>query len=105
MFTTLNLTSGFWQIPLSADSRSVTAFSTPTGHYEWFRCPMGLRNSPLTCQCLVNTLFQDLIGKGLFVYFDDLILVSKNLDTHFKKLSLVLQKFTDADLKLNFTKF
>ncbi len=50
VFTTLDLKSGFWQIPLSADSRSVTAFSTPTGHYEWLRCPMGLRNSPLTYQ-------------------------------------------------------
>ena len=104
VFTTLDLKSGFWQIPLSPDSSPVTAFSTPTGHYEWLRCPMGLRNSPLTCQRLVNSLFQGLIGKGLFVYMDDLILVSQDLDNHFEKLSLVLQKFTEAGLKLNLPK-
>ena len=104
VFTTLDLKSGFWQIPLSDASRSVTAFSTPSGHYEWLRCPMGLRNSPLTCQRLVNSLFHGLIGKGIFVYLDDLIIVSQDLDTHFQKLSLVLQKFTDAGLKLNLTK-
>ena len=104
VFTTLDLKSGFWQIPLSQESRPITAFSTPKGHFEWLRCPMGLRNSPLTCQRLVNSLFQGLIGDGLFVYLDDLILVSKDVDSHFNKLSLVLQKFIEAGLKLNITK-
>ena len=104
VFTTLDLKNGFWQIPLSPSSRPITAFSTPKGHFEWLRCPMGLKNSPLACQRLVNSLFQGLIGDGLFVYLDDLILVSKDLDTHFQKLSLVLQKFTEAGLKLNITK-
>ena len=104
VFTTLDLKSGFWQIPLEKNSRHITAFSTPTGHYEWLRCPMGLRNSPLTCQRLVNTLFQGLIGDGLFVYLDDLILASQDMDTHLEKLSLVLQKFADAGLKLNLVK-
>lgn len=104
VFTTLDLKSGFWQIPLSTDSRPITAFSTPTGHYEWARTPMGLRNSPLTAQRLVNSLFQGLIGKGLFVYIDDLILVSQDLDSHFQKLSLVLKKFAESGLKLNLPK-
>lgn len=104
IFTNLDLKSGFWQIPLSLSSRPITAFSTPKGNFEQLRCPTGLRNSPLTCQRLVNSLFQGLIGDGLFVYLDDLILVSKDLDSHFHKLSLVLQKFTEAGLKLNITK-
>ena len=104
VFSTLDLKSGFWQIPLDENSRHITAFSTPTGHYEWLRCPMGLRNSPLTCQRLINSIFQGLIGDGLFVYLDDLILVSQDLDSHFAKLSLVLQKFADAGLKLNLPK-
>ena len=41
---------------------------------------------------------------GFFVYLDDLILVSKDVDSHFHKLSQVLQKFTEAGLKLNITK-
>ncbi len=32
---------GFWQIPLDAKSREITAFSTPSGHYEWLRLSMG----------------------------------------------------------------
>ncbi len=65
---------------------------------------MGLRNAPLTFQRMVNTLFSGVIGKGLFLYLDDLIVVSKNLDSHLQQLSLVLQKLTQAGLKAKLTK-
>ncbi len=85
-------------------SREITAFSTPTGHYEWLRLPMGLRNAPLTFQRMVNTLFSGAIGKGLFVYLDDIIVVSKDLDGHLQQLSLVFQKLTQVGLKAKLTK-
>ncbi len=73
VFTSLDLLSGFWQIPMDDKSREITAFSTPTGHCEWLRLPIELRNAPLTFQRMVNTLFS---GKGLFVYLHYLIVVS-----------------------------
>ncbi len=90
VYSTLDLKSDFRKIPLDENSRPITAFSTPSGHYEWLRCPMGLRNSPLTCQGLINSIFQGLICNGLFVYLDDLILVSRDLDSRLAKLALVL---------------
>ncbi len=42
VFSSIDLISDFWQIPLDAKSREITAFSTPFGHYEWLRLPMGL---------------------------------------------------------------
>ncbi len=33
-FTSLDLLSGLWQIPMDKESREITAFSTPPGHYE-----------------------------------------------------------------------
>ncbi len=53
---------------------------------------------------MVNTLFSDAIGKGLFVCLDDLIVVSKDLDSHLQQLSLVFQKLTQANLKAKLTK-
>ncbi len=96
--------AGFWEIPLDEESRKITAFFTPSGHYEWLRCPTGLGNSPLTCQRLISGLFQGLIGNGLSVYMDDLILVSQGVDSHLDKLALVFQKFAEAGLKLNLSK-
>ncbi len=52
---------------------------------------------------MVNTLFSGIIGKGLFVYLN-LIVVSKDLDSHLQQLSLVFQKLTHAGLKAKLTK-
>ncbi len=65
---------------------------------------MGLRNAPLTFQRMVNTLFSGVIGKGLFVCLDDLIVVSKDLDSNLQQLFLVFQKLTQAGLKAKLTK-
>ncbi len=103
VFTSLDLLSGLWQIPMNKESRKITTFSTPAGHYEWPRLPMGLRNAPLPFQRMINSLFAGVIVNGLFVYLDDLIVVSKDLGSLLKKLSLVFQKLTQTGLKVKLT--
>ncbi len=63
VFTSLDLPSGFWKIPMDDKSREITAFSTPAGNYEWLRLPMGFRNAPFIFQRMVNTLFSGVTGK------------------------------------------
>ncbi len=44
VFSSLDLLSGYWQVSLAPESREVTAFSTPHGHFEWLSrvCPSAL---------------------------------------------------------------
>ncbi len=44
----------------------------------------------------INTLFASVIGNVLSLYLDDLIVISKDLHSHFEKLSLVFQKLSQA---------
>ncbi len=50
VFSSLDLLSGYWQLHMAAESREVTAFSTPNGHFEWTSMPFGLKGAPLTFQ-------------------------------------------------------
>ncbi len=49
-------------------------------------------------------MFSDLIGKGVYAYLDDLIICSKNGDSHLAKLETVLRKLREASLKAKLTK-
>ncbi len=66
--------------------------------------PFGLKTVPITFQRMINTLFSDLIGKGVYAYLDDLIICSKDGDSHLAKLEAVLLKLREAGLKANLTK-
>ncbi|CAL9738378.1 unnamed protein product [Monosporozyma servazzii] len=46
VFSTLDLHSGYHQIPMDPDSAPLTAFSTPFGHWEFKAMSMGLCNAP-----------------------------------------------------------
>lgn len=54
--TTLDLCKGYWQIPLSSDSRELTAFKTPFGHYHFRVLPFGLHGAPATFQRMIDQI-------------------------------------------------
>ena len=104
MFSSLDLLSGYWQVPMAPESREVTAFSTPQGHYEWLRMPFGLKSAPITFQRMINTLFADLLGKHVYAFLDDIIISSENWESHIKTLEEVLLRLKEAGLKAKLTK-
>ena len=85
-------------------SREVTAFGTPSGHYEFKRMPFGLKSAPVTFMRMMNTLFSDLLGKNVYAYLDDIVVFNKDPESHFKTIEAVLQKLKDAGLKVKLSK-
>ena len=104
VFSSLGLMSGFWQVPLAPESRPLTAFSTPSGHFHYVRLPMGLKNSPICFQLLINEVFRGLLGDGVFAYLDDIVVVSKDMASHFDKLTSVFTRLCHAGLKVKLSK-
>lgn len=74
-FSTLDLTSGYWQVEVAEQDKHKTAFSTPMGLYEANRMPFGLQNAHSTFQRLKTFCFGDLDFKSPLIYLDDIIIL------------------------------
>jgi hypothetical protein len=92
VFSGLDLAAGYWQIPIKDEDRHKTAFRTPMGLYEWNVMPFGLTNAPAVFARTMQTIFQDILGKFVLVYLDDILIFSKNPEEHEKHLEMVLQR-------------
>ena len=100
IFTVLDMTSGYHQVPLDEETSDMCAFSTRKGHYQYTRLPMGLRNSGMTFQKMVTLLMAGMLHEEVLAYLDDCILYSKSTHHHLKLLKEVLSRFKNAGLKL-----
>ena len=103
-FTTIDLFSGFHQIPMNPRDIPKTSFTTSLGNYQFRVMPFGLCNAPRTFQREMNRIFFPLIGKCLFVYIDDLIVFSESLEDHLNDLGKVFEILKENGLKLNLEK-
>lgn len=100
-FSTLDLSQGFHQVLIEESDREKTAFSSNIGHYQYKRCPFGLKTIPSFFQSLLNNVLTGLQGIKCFVYLDDVVIFARNLTEHNKKLVEVLDRFRSSNLKLN----
>ena len=99
-FTTLDLASGYWQIPMDPASKFKAAFITHDGIYEFNRMPFGLRNAPMSFQMIMSQILRSLNWKHVLCYIDDILIFSKTFDDHLCHLSQVFQRLREAKLTL-----
>lgn len=101
IFTTLDLSNGFLQIPLTPEAKDKTAFVTEEATAKFERMPFGLKGAPGTFQKLMSIVFKDLKSDGVVsTYLDDIILPSKSWDHMMLDLRRVLSALRAANLTL-----
>jgi len=100
--STLDLKNGYWQIPLSPESRPITAFTVPgKGLFQFTVMPFGLHSAPATFQRLLDTILGPELEPHVFVYLDDIIIISRTFREHFELLSETFRRLRAARLRLN----
>ena len=100
-FTSLDLTKGFWQIPIHPDDRKFFAFSTETMHLEYLVAPMGAKNSPSVLSSLMQLVLRGLPPQHIIAYLDDILIATNTMEDHLLYLDKVLAAIEKAGLKLN----
>ena len=100
-FTTLDLKSGYWQVPIREEDKEKTAFRTSSGQlYEFNQLPFGLCNAPATFSRLMDRTLAGLAWNICLYYLDDIIVFSSTWAEHLERLRAVFERLRRANLKL-----
>ncbi|KAK7922290.1 hypothetical protein WMY93_009192 [Mugilogobius chulae] len=103
-FSTIDLASGYNQVPMAERDKHKTAFCTPFGLFEFNRMPFGLCNAPSTFQRLMERMFGSEHCQSLLLYLDDVVVYSASIDEHLQRLGTVLSRLQKEGLKVKLSK-
>jgi len=95
-FSKLDLTKGFFQIPLHPESREITAFTSPAGLYQFRVLPFGLSNSPAVFNRVMRQVLQGI--RGVEAFIDDILVHSSTFEEHLEVLEEVFQRLKNANM-------
>jgi hypothetical protein len=103
IFTTIDLTSGFWQMVLHPRARPYTTCTVPgEGQFQWVTSPMGLLGAPSSFQRLMEAVVKGIAD--VIVYIDDLLVHSSSHEDHLLRLEEVFKRLRAHGLKINLHK-
>ncbi|KAL7865827.1 hypothetical protein SRHO_G00110740 [Serrasalmus rhombeus] len=100
-FSSLDLRSGYWQVPLSPDAKPKTAFCTGRGLWHFRVLSFGLCNAPATFERLIEKVLAEIPQQECLVYLDDILVHGSSFKAALMSLRRTLQKIAAAGLKLH----
>ena len=106
VFTSLDLRSGYFQLPIQKESQEKTAFTVPSlGQFCFNVTSQGLTSAPASFSRTMQRIFSKQVANSdLEVYLDDVLAYSKTHQDMLKTLDEALQNLSDAGMKINIDK-
>ena len=99
IFSTLDATKGYWQVPLEKESQDFTTFITPFGRFKFLRAPIGLTSSQDEYYARGNEALQGIEQVEKVV--DDILIQGETAQEHLNTVVTVLNNCREHGITLN----
>lgn len=104
-FSTLDINSAFWSIPMKIQDRYKTAFVTHEGHFQWTCLLFGIKTAPAIFQrILSNVIRKHKLSSFVVNFIDDILIFSKTFKERLMHLSRLLEAILTEVFRLKFSK-
>ncbi|XP_053692552.1 uncharacterized protein K02A2.6-like [Sabethes cyaneus] len=103
VFSHIDLSDAYLQIPVDKDSRQYLTINTYRGLFEFNRLPPGVKSAPSTFQTIVDAMVAGL--EGVETYFDDVLVHGKDAKEHRVRLLKLLERIQEWGFTLRIEKY
>ena len=101
-FTSLDCTSGYWQIQMSDRAKKLVAFTANQGLFTFNVMPFGLCNAGATFQRIIEKEIKGVDISTAFI--DELLTFSKKFESHLQHLRILFERLKSVNMKVKTTK-
>ena len=98
MFSTLDLSNAYLQMPLEEESKNLTTINTSRGLFKYNRLCFGIAAAPAIFQRVMDSLLQGL--NMVCGYLDDILITGKDKEEHDKNVNMVLKRLYMAGIRV-----
>ena len=103
-FTKLDVTKGYYHVPLEESSRKYTGFSTHQNHYQFRTLSFGLKNSGIAFQRCMQQILAQCCSTDIMCYIDNILITSGDFQEHLDLVGRVLQTLSSNGIKVKLSK-
>jgi len=104
-YSTLDVNSAFWAIPLRIEDRMKTGFVTQEGHYQWTVLPFGFKNASVIFQRIMSSILKKhKLNKFAKNFIDDILIFSETFEEHVNHLEQLLDAISHEGFRLKLIK-
>ncbi|XP_076448667.1 uncharacterized protein LOC143285290 [Babylonia areolata] len=96
----IDLSKGYWQVPVKVEDRPKTAFSTPLGQFQWTVMPFGLQNAVAVFSRVMRRLLEPLGHDDVQNFMDDVIVATDTWEQHVQALEALFGRLDEANLSV-----
>jgi len=98
VFSKLDMSNAYLQLPLQEASQECVVINTHKGLFKHHRLPFGVSTAPSVFQRVMDTVLQDL--KGVVAFIDDILVTGETEEEHLQNLDAALQRLEEAGFTL-----